>query len=245
MNEIENEFRTDIHERKQLAHSAKKRICGSNSKKCTLPSDHLSSKYMFKMNGEVITVQFKHPISWEVFKQLSISSQQYYLSTLQEKFECGVIDIAKRIFKVDYATLKKYMDDNSLQITSYRGNRKKDSEKFTNWLVFLGRWKKDFVTSTEHTPVPAKEIDKPDESENIEDVISEDIEEDTNTTDPIIKDDTDGDNTANADTNESDDCSNPDDDNDNVIHVDSNAFNITINGTLKKGETYTIKITRE
>ena len=55
MTDEEYIFRQTERERKRDGRGAFNRVCGSKSKKCSLPSDHMTRKEIIAMSGEVQT----------------------------------------------------------------------------------------------------------------------------------------------------------------------------------------------
>jgi len=66
-------FDEDVRERRALVSSARKRIGGSRSRRCSLPSDGLSAAQRGRLNGPVRTYALGRPMSWEQFSRNPVS----------------------------------------------------------------------------------------------------------------------------------------------------------------------------
>ena len=87
MTEIEREFNKEISEKKRTASGAFHRKGGSKSKKCTLPSDHLTEAQKRKLSGPVTTVNLNQPITWKDFKPLSDELKKKYLMDVLNSYK--------------------------------------------------------------------------------------------------------------------------------------------------------------
>lgn len=103
-----NDFDYEVRQRKALVPSARRRINGSKSKKCSLPSDNLTSGQLKKMSGPCISVQMNAPMSYGEFKTLSEDLQREYIRGLQEKYRAKLMWIADMLSVSRYTLLAIY-----------------------------------------------------------------------------------------------------------------------------------------
>ena len=80
------DFDFEVKEKKALARSAKYKVNGSRSKKCTLSTDFMSPSQIKKMNGEMISYNFNKPMSLDEFNRLPADLGKEYILQLVEKF---------------------------------------------------------------------------------------------------------------------------------------------------------------
>ena len=131
-------FNQTMHERAKSKTGAMHRKNGSRSKKCTLPSDHLTKKEREKMNGPVQSIKMNRPYNdWRQFRSLPESMQVEYLNNLITKYGARGCDIAQ-MFDISssclYATCKGYVD----KVYFPRGKHDKMTERFEDFLTSPG-----------------------------------------------------------------------------------------------------------
>lgn len=96
---------TDNHERGESRTGARHRTHAGRSKKCTLPSDHMTKKEKEKMNGPVACFQMNKPYTnWKEFLKFPKDIQEEYLRGLVSKYEARKKDIAD-MFGVHESTI--------------------------------------------------------------------------------------------------------------------------------------------
>lgn len=95
MNDIEFILKEDIKEKKKAGSGYRYKKNGSKSKKCTLPSDHLSKKEIEKMNGECKVYNLNKPMSYSNFCAMPVDLQIKYLEMLRDKFGANQTEISK------------------------------------------------------------------------------------------------------------------------------------------------------
>lgn len=100
-----NDFDWDALQKKRVARSATHMRRGSKSKKCSLPSDHMTSAEWKRRNGPVITYNLNNPMSWETFKSMPLDMQQQYISGLFSRFGVSTQVISEELFKCSRTTL--------------------------------------------------------------------------------------------------------------------------------------------
>ena len=90
----------DVRERRALVSSARRRIGGSRSRRCSLPSDGLSAAQRGRLNGPVRTYALGRPMSWEQFSEMPPDLQRQYLARLRDRFGLGPRAVARRVFRL-------------------------------------------------------------------------------------------------------------------------------------------------
>ena len=101
MNDVEFILKEDIKREKQAGRGYYHKKNGSKSKKCRLPSDHLSKKELNKMNGECKVYNLNKPMSYSNFCAMPVDLQIKYLETLRIKFGANQTDISKMMGVAD------------------------------------------------------------------------------------------------------------------------------------------------
>lgn len=81
------DFDYDVLQKKRIASGAYHRKGGSKSKKCTLPSDHLTEAQKRKLNGPMTTVQMGQPMAWLDYKGLSDELKKKYLMDVLNSYK--------------------------------------------------------------------------------------------------------------------------------------------------------------
>lgn len=109
---IKWEFEKECREKKNIGHSASKRV--GLRKGCKLPSDYLTTSQKRKLNGEVIIMNINKPMAHEEFLKLSKEMQIEYLQNLINNHNGNLITIAD-MFGVTKPALvyyiKKHLDN--------------------------------------------------------------------------------------------------------------------------------------
>lgn len=80
------EFCDEVREKKALVPSARHRVCGSKSKKCSLPSDNLTEAQKRKLNGPCETYAINKPCDYKTFKAMPHDIAQVWLDYVQNRF---------------------------------------------------------------------------------------------------------------------------------------------------------------
>lgn len=117
-----NDFDFDVMERKRIAGNARRRKCGSKSKKCSLPTDHMTQKQWKERNGKVMSYQMNAPMNWAEFKQAPVDIQEMYISGLMEKFGVSATDLGG-MFGVGAPTVSRHCKEVLPGIVFRRGSR--------------------------------------------------------------------------------------------------------------------------
>lgn len=130
-----NDFDYEIYLRKQLARQSKYRKRGSKSKKCSLPSDSLTSRELKERNGAILTYNLTKPMTWREFCMLPKDVQETYIKRLQDEFHVTAVLICK-MFGIAVSTLSRHIELNDLDVRFIRG-RKQTKEQQEQWENFL------------------------------------------------------------------------------------------------------------
>ena len=126
MNEIEYVFNSDIQEKKRTARGSYHKVCGSKSKKCTLPFESMKRKEREKMNGDVMNYKLSEFYTWEQFLAMPSDIQVEYINRMSEYYGVGLSTLSMILFgkKGDQALKKHFEKANllgQLRVTSHRG----------------------------------------------------------------------------------------------------------------------------
>lgn len=104
-------FNQTSRERKSAGTGAFHKKGGSKSKRCTLPSDHLTPSQLKKRSSAVMTYNISKPMSYAGFKKLDDNAKRFYLEAIIQKYKPRAKDLAE-MFGCSHGTLttilKKY-----------------------------------------------------------------------------------------------------------------------------------------
>lgn len=126
-------FNETVSERSKMKRGAAHRKNGSKSKKCTMPSDHLTAKEKKKLNGECRMIKMNRPYKdWKQFKKLSESVKYSYISGLIEDYGARACDICE-MFGISYQTLYDEFKRWSIPMKPFKKKRNMDER----WLDFI------------------------------------------------------------------------------------------------------------
>ena len=88
-------FNQDVAERSKMKTGAFHKKNGSKSKKCTLPSDHLTESQKKKLSGPCFSINMNEPFhDWKKFRSLPKSMQASYIMGLINNYGARKRDIA-------------------------------------------------------------------------------------------------------------------------------------------------------
>ena len=90
-------YTQDQRERKRTASGARARKVGSRSKRCTLPSDHMTTAQKRQLNGKPETVNLNRPMTYQELKKLSPTMQFLYLDHLVTVHKARRVDLASML----------------------------------------------------------------------------------------------------------------------------------------------------
>ena len=118
------DFDYDVLQKKRLGYGARHMKRGSKSRRCSLPSDHLTAAQLKGRNGPVNTYNLEKPMTWEDFKAMPKDLQQSYIASLQGRFGVGTTTISKELFGLSAVSLRQYMTRHGLTYDSgFKGAR--------------------------------------------------------------------------------------------------------------------------
>lgn len=132
-----NDFDYDAMQKKRLANSARKRVNGSKSRRCSLPSDNLTPAQREKLNGECKSWSLNDPMDYETFKSMPLDLQVQYVNGLKSRFSIGVGTIAEELFGISRTALIKYFKIHDIK-ADVTGKRLNAGERKV-WEEWLGR----------------------------------------------------------------------------------------------------------
>ena len=159
-------FNQTSSERKRIGRGAAARKNGVKSKKCSLPSDHLTAAQKKKMNGECKKYDLSKPMKWDVFKTLPCDLQSEYIKKLAA-MGASRSDVCD-MFSVRTETYSEYMNKHHkgerFFDRSKTGNGKNDA--FVAWFVEEGNIQTAKAGPEEPTVEQAAE-EKPEVSETV------------------------------------------------------------------------------
>lgn len=84
-----NDFDYENRQKKLLAQNARHKKGVKGSKKCTMPSDHLSAAQKRDLNGPVYTVNLNQPMTWGELRGLPDTLRKQYLTNLIDTYEAS------------------------------------------------------------------------------------------------------------------------------------------------------------
>ena len=116
-----NEFYEEVKQKKSLAASARHKVSGARSRKCTLPSDHLTAAQKRGLNGPVHTYAVNRPTTWAQFKEMPADLQQAHLDYVQNRFSVGLGTIARLVWGVSDSCAYSYAAKQGLSYQNFRG----------------------------------------------------------------------------------------------------------------------------
>lgn len=146
------DFDYDVLQKKRVAQNARHRKCGSKSRYCGLPSDHLTPKQWKERNGRCMTMNLNQPMIWEEFSQLSDSMQKEYLQHIIDTYHVGCPAMSK-MFGCSPSNIFRRASQLGVTLTKHNGRQPKSVQE--NWQQFLG----DILP--EAAPVPTPEAPQP------------------------------------------------------------------------------------
>lgn len=132
---VESTFKDSVRERKSLVASARHRVCGSKSKRCSLPSDNLTPAQRNKLNGEVRVYTINKPMTWEQFTAMPKDLRQAHLDFVQRFFDVSVSYIGEKEFGLSRNSLNNYVRREELRAISRKGGKSSEAmNEFDRWV---------------------------------------------------------------------------------------------------------------
>ena len=123
-----NAFDSEVRERKRLVSSARHKKNGSKSKRCSLPSDHLTERQWKARCGEIMDYKLSSPVPWAEFKRYPRDIQEMYIQNMVEKYHVTASDLG-RLFGCHYATISRFCQKQGLHVPFAVGRRMSAEEK--------------------------------------------------------------------------------------------------------------------
>lgn len=160
------DFYSDVAARKQLARQAKHKKNGSKSKKCSLPSDHMTNKQWKERCGKVMSYNLSIPMVWADFKKMPSDLRNQYIEDLWNKYSVSAADFA-RMFGVTAQYVRLFCKEHDVHVDFAPGRRPSKEQKEA-WNKFLQR---DVVTLDENPVEPVIEL-----IEETADVVEESVD---------------------------------------------------------------------
>ena len=117
-----NEFYEDVKQKKSLVSSARHKVSGARSRRCTLPSDHLTAAQKRGLNGPVHTYAVNRPTTWAQFKEMPADLQQAHLDYIQNRFSVGLGTVARLVWGVSDSCAYNYAAKQGLSYQNFRGS---------------------------------------------------------------------------------------------------------------------------
>ena len=133
--EIERELAAEIRQRKNIGQQAKHKKNGSRSKKCRLPSDHMTKKQLKGLSGEVMTYNLSKPMTWVEFKYMPEDLQKQYLEKLRNEYGARGTELAE-MFGINKGSLSQYCKRRNWNIFEHSGGYR-DKHSRMKWQRFL------------------------------------------------------------------------------------------------------------
>lgn len=162
------EFQYDIYRKKNIAHSAARRKCGSKSKKCNLSTDHMTEREWKERCGDVMSYSIGKPMTWSEFQRLPKDLKEEYLNNLIDKYSANARSIAD-MFGVNPNTIFRVVKSNELNVKFLKGKHPV-GEKAVAFQKFLdGECCLDMEQVVENVPEPLDEAPSEKSSTETED----------------------------------------------------------------------------
>ena len=130
-----NDFDYDVMQKKRLVASARHRVCGSKSRRCTLPSDMLTAAQLRRRNGPVNTYKLDAPMTWEQFMSMPKDLQQKYLTDLRDLYQ-ATDGMLGQMFHVHPITIGKHRNELGVAPLAKRLSSKGKAMAEARWEAF-------------------------------------------------------------------------------------------------------------
>lgn len=127
------DFDYNAMKQKQIANGARNRKCGSKSKRCSLPSDHLSEREWRAKCGKMIAYRMNEPMTWDDFKALANSSQREYIEYLRDTYGATAVSLGE-MFGVSPLTVRRVASRIGVE---FRKGQHMSKQKQTAWDRFI------------------------------------------------------------------------------------------------------------
>lgn len=160
---IEKELAAEIRQRKNIGQQAKHRKCGKRSKKCSLPSDHMTKKQLKGLSGECMTYNLSKPMKWEEFKYMPKDLQKQYLKKLHDDY-CADTRCAAEMFGIARGSLLQWMNRHDISGAFPPSGGKRPEWKEAKWQAFLRGETAQQPEAQEQQPVTLVAAEQPAEA---------------------------------------------------------------------------------
>lgn len=158
------DFEFEVKEKKNLARSARHKVNGARSKKCTLATDYMSPSQIKKMNGETISYNFNKPMGLEEFKRLPADLGKEYILQLVEKFGGNYSSLAE-MFGCSRGVAFNLLSEAPYNFKFGCGDRMNREQK-AKWAEFLSGEEEKDISPSEDEPDEIKSDEVAEEAPN-------------------------------------------------------------------------------
>ena len=161
-----NDFDFDALQKKRIAGNARHMKNGSKSRRCSLPSDHMTHAQWKRRNGPVYTVNLNQPMSWDAFKCLTLDLQQAYIDAVQNRFGVPISRMSTDLFDMSSSNLRLHCARMCLKFDGMKGKvlTGTDLELWDNWC-------KGITTTEKCEDSHENEVEKCEEDHEIEEIV--------------------------------------------------------------------------
>lgn len=146
------DFEYDVMQKKRLSRGAYHKKNGSKSRRCTLPSDHLTAAQKKGLSGTVSTYNLNQPMGWGTFRMMPPDLQEEYIAGLQNRFGVSASRISEDLFRKSPTTLRLHMARAGLKFRGCKGQLLTGEEHY-RWHGWLNG------EADSDTPVPDEAVD--------------------------------------------------------------------------------------
>lgn len=172
------DFDYEVMQKKRIARGAAHMKRGSKSKKCSLPSDHMTPAEWKRRNGPVSTYKLDAPMSWDEFRAMPEDLQCKYLNNLFELYG-ATAEMMAEMFGVTRLTVNRRRADLGIAPGKHTGklSNKAKAERAAKWTAFCNGvvGGGDSVTEPESCEevqeTPAEAVEEVKETPEVEEVM--------------------------------------------------------------------------
>lgn len=166
-----SEFDFEVRQKKSVASGARRRVNGSKSKRCTLPSDYLTAAQKRELNGECYAVNLNEQIGWIELLSLPLSMAKEYIEHLHGVHMAPITGAAE-MFGIDVKTYQQYLEKIGVEIPRSAGRRPREVEE--TWKAF---WQPPAPQEEERPMEEPKVERKPMQPESMSITLTGDLEQ--------------------------------------------------------------------
>lgn len=131
-----NDFDYENLQKKRIASSARHKVSGAKSRRCTLPHELLTPGQVRKLSGPVVGYDLRAPMSWEAFKAMPLDLQAEYITKLHQRFGVGPGQLSKML-GVSPAGFRAHLGRKGLDGLTGRYSRPR-GDQLAAWRGFCG-----------------------------------------------------------------------------------------------------------